>query len=231
MENLDPPKDLAEDIAAIHSLLDEAIGDGNDVVVVAHSWGGIVAGSALAGYSVKEREASSQKGGVVRALYIAAFIVDQGVSLLDCVGGDAPPWSRVEVSEPAKHDGFPSASSNRFTDALRLKGRYIYSVGSPFYEDLPDQEQQVLKDALRPHAWDTFRKGATAASWLKIPTSYLLCEKDQAIPGFAQEATVKNAEAKGGVIEVTRLASSHSPFLSRLDETVDWFREVAGGSW
>lgn len=61
-----PPKDLNADIATVRSTVDEAIGSGNDVVVIPHSWAGIVVGSALTGYSKKEREAKGEKGGVVR---------------------------------------------------------------------------------------------------------------------------------------------------------------------
>ena len=61
-----PPEDLNADIATVRSTVDEAIGSGNDVVVIPHSWAGIVVGSALTGYSKKEREAKGEKGGVVR---------------------------------------------------------------------------------------------------------------------------------------------------------------------
>lgn len=37
-----PPEDFSEDIAAVQDLVTKAIGDGNDVVVVPHSWSGIV---------------------------------------------------------------------------------------------------------------------------------------------------------------------------------------------
>ena len=90
--NPKPPTDLSEDIAAAKSLVEEAIGDGNDVVVIPHSWAGIVAGSALDGMGKKEREAEGKKGGVVRAGYIAAFMVDKGVGLIDCIPGPADWW-------------------------------------------------------------------------------------------------------------------------------------------
>ena len=95
--NPNPPKDLSEDIAAIRGLVEEAIGEGNEVVVVPHSWGGIVAGSALIGLGKEERQAEDKKGGVVRTAYIAAFIVPEGVSLMDVLQHQIPPWWNVEV--------------------------------------------------------------------------------------------------------------------------------------
>lgn len=92
-----PPKDLSEDIAALQAMVDKAIGDSNDVFVICHSWGGMVAGSALMGYSKTERARSGKEGGVVRVGYLAAFMVSQGVSLKDAVGGEWPDWFNVQV--------------------------------------------------------------------------------------------------------------------------------------
>jgi len=69
---------------------------------------------------------------------------------------------------------------------------------------------------------------ATAESWLEIPTHYLLCEDDLAIPAFAQEMMTGMVRDKGGEIEVERIKSSHSPFLSQPYKVVEWLRRVAG---
>jgi pimeloyl-ACP methyl ester carboxylesterase len=93
----DPPTDLSTDIAALRSTVEEAIGTRNDVVVICHSWGGMVTGSGLTGLSKQEREAEGKKGGVVRVGYMAAFIVDEGVCLMDVIGGKDPSWFDVKV--------------------------------------------------------------------------------------------------------------------------------------
>jgi pimeloyl-ACP methyl ester carboxylesterase len=92
-----PPKDLSEDIAALQSLVEEAIGTGNDVIVICHSWGGTVTGSGLVGLSKQERAAEGKPGGVVRTGYMSAFMIPEGVSLSDAVGSDPPPWYDVQV--------------------------------------------------------------------------------------------------------------------------------------
>jgi alpha-beta hydrolase superfamily lysophospholipase len=96
--SLDPPKDLSQDIAAVRELLAEATETDNDVVVICHSWGGIVSGSALVGWSKAEREAAGKQGGVVRAGYIAAMMLDEGVSMADTLPpGGHPPWAEQTV--------------------------------------------------------------------------------------------------------------------------------------
>lgn len=68
----------------------------------------------------------------------------------------------------------------------------------------------------------------TVASWKQIPTHYLMCEDDLAIPLAGQEAMTDTVKSRGGDISIQRLKSSHSPFLSHVDETVAWIKKVAG---
>lgn len=98
--NPNPPKDLSEDIAAIRELVTKAIDKGNDVIVVPHSWSGIVVGSALVGMGKKQREAKGEKGGVVAMGYMCAFIVPEGVSLLNAANNEIPPWYQPKVFCP-----------------------------------------------------------------------------------------------------------------------------------
>lgn len=89
----DPPKDLSADVEAARALVVQAIGSGADVVVVCHSWSGVVTGAALSGLSKKERQQKGEEGGVIACGYMCAFIVDEGVSLADSTkGGPAPTW-------------------------------------------------------------------------------------------------------------------------------------------
>jgi hypothetical protein len=97
----DPPTDLTKDVAAVRELVIKAIGDGNDVVVVPHSWAGVVAGSALSGLGKVEREAKGEKGGVVRIAFMCSFIAPIGVGLLDAVEGQLPDWWYADVCNPS----------------------------------------------------------------------------------------------------------------------------------
>jgi hypothetical protein len=81
---------------------------------------------------------------------------------------------------------------------------------------------------LKPHSNATKRTGASSAAWKTIPSSYLICEDDRAIPVFIQEAMVKACQDAGASMETERVFSSHSPFLSKPDETVGFLRRAAG---
>ncbi|CAN9225221.1 unnamed protein product [Alternaria alternata] len=203
--NPDPPADLTEDIAIVRALVLNAIGDsGNDVVVLAHSWGGIIAGCALVGLGKKEREAQGLSGGVMRTGYMAAYILDEGICLQDAIHHFIPEW--VDVQEP-----------------------YVYAkVANIFYGDLPEDEGQYWFEQIKSQAVASFYAPATGAAWKEIPTNYLLCEDDECVPPQVQEGMVNGVKEAAGEIEVTRLKSGHSPFLSRAEETVVWVQRVAG---
>jgi pimeloyl-ACP methyl ester carboxylesterase len=69
-------------------LLDE----GKDIVVIAHSYGGVVGGAAAAGLSKIERLAQGKSSGILGLLYIVGNIVGDGQSLLQAIGGTYPPF-------------------------------------------------------------------------------------------------------------------------------------------
>ena len=74
------------------------IDSGHDVVMVVHSWAGLPVSSALDGLSKRERVSGGKENGVVRMIYISAFLPPVGVSLLDALSGKQPDWWRVEAS-------------------------------------------------------------------------------------------------------------------------------------
>ena len=93
-----PVKSLQPDIAAIHGAVFKEIQEnGNDVMMVPHSWSGTVVSGALDGLSKAERERKGEKGGVVKLAYITAFVPPEGVSLLDAYGSP-PDWYDVKLS-------------------------------------------------------------------------------------------------------------------------------------
>lgn len=82
-----PLTGLTEDIAAIQAVIKPLVEAGKDIVVVAHSAGGVSGGGAVIGLDVKTRKAAGQSGGVSKVIYLAAFLITKGTSLLDLLGG------------------------------------------------------------------------------------------------------------------------------------------------
>lgn len=89
--------DLQLDISAVRTLVECEADAGRDIVIVLHSWAGFPVNSALDGLSKKVREKEGKEGGVVKLVFIAAFIPEPGESLLDAFGGAAD-WFVRDVS-------------------------------------------------------------------------------------------------------------------------------------
>lgn len=87
--------------------------------------------------------------------------------------------------------------------------------------------------ALKPHVLATFMQEVTYAAWQHIPSLYLLCDGDLAVPAFIQEAMVAQKEGwlegKDGW-KVVRLDAGHSPFLAYPEKVASILVDVASGA-
>lgn len=97
-----------------------------------------------------------------------------------------------------------------------------------FYHDLVPDQAEYWASKLQPHSYATKFIGTSSSSWKIIPSSYLICEDDHAIPVFVQEAMVKACQDAGADMVTERVFSSHSPFLPKPNETVEFLRRAAG---
>lgn len=91
-------KDLNPDIEQVRKTITEIAEKGQEVMLIAHSWSGIVASGAVEGLSKKEREARSQRGGIVKVVFLCAFVPPENVTLIEAFGGTEPDWYDVKVS-------------------------------------------------------------------------------------------------------------------------------------
>ncbi|KAL4961313.1 alpha/beta hydrolase [Aspergillus stella-maris] len=193
---------LDEDITALRALINPEVAEGREVVVLAHSWAGIPVGSGLEGL-IKTEEG---KGGVVKLLYVAAFLVEEGKTLVQTFGGEAP-WY---IKDIPNNTVLPN-------DPVNL-----------FFHDVPAGSEWASK--LNPTSWATTIAPATGAAYLDIPTSYLICEEDRALPLFLQDMMIEMARSNGAAIGTEKVKMGHSPWLVEGgDEVVGaWVRREAG---
>ena len=69
----------------------------SEIVLVMHSYGGVVGSSAAKGFWRKERKEKGKDGGIIHLVYIAAIVLDEGISLKAGLGGELPPWVKIHV--------------------------------------------------------------------------------------------------------------------------------------
>lgn len=107
--DLDAPlASLVDDVETVRKVVIPLVDEGKEVVLVGHSSGGISMSGATEGLDVASRKAEGKQGGVARCIFLAAFVLPKGQSLLGVLGGQPFPWMVIEVSA---HSRFLSAHS------------------------------------------------------------------------------------------------------------------------
>lgn len=202
LASVGPPKhvmDHGPDIAEVQKSIEKALSEGQKIVVLGHSYGGIIVSSAVKGYDYKSRQAAGEKGGVTHLFYCCSFVIPEGKSLIEAFGGNDLPW--FNISE----------------DKLEVNPDTPEKI---FYNDLPESMYDDLKSQLKPMSYQPFHAKLAYAGWAHIPSTYLYCKQDNAIPTFVQEMMVNDFAGGAGVkIRTETVDASHSPFLSMPKET------------
>ena len=89
-----------EDTAVVRNALEPLIvSDGKPVILVMHSYGGIAGTNAVSGLEMAARVKKGEKGGIVHCLFIAAFLVPKGLSLIGMFP-EPPPYLAPDVGPP-----------------------------------------------------------------------------------------------------------------------------------
>lgn len=95
-----PVPGLREDCEAVAETLNRRADEGEEIILLCHSYGGVVGSCAVEGQDVAYRKHKlGKKGGVVLVIYMAAFMLKKGVSLLDALGGEPAEWMDVQASQ------------------------------------------------------------------------------------------------------------------------------------
>lgn len=202
-----PIDSFAPDVDAIRAKLAPLVEAGADVVVVAHSYGSMPTNEAIKGLTKADRKAAGQQGGVAHYVFCSAFITPVGVSLMDALQGKDLPW--FIVSEDKK----------------------IVNPENPrkiFYGDLDDEAAARAIEKLLPFSYQTYFSKTKYAAYVDVPSTFIFCTEDQAIPLAVQEMMVAGAEQQGAKFGRTTIeGASHSPMLSRPGEVFEAIKKVA----
>jgi pimeloyl-ACP methyl ester carboxylesterase len=204
------PATFEDDCEAVRSVVLREL-DSADVLVVAHSYGGVPSSNSLQGLSPSARAASNHTTSVTGIAYICAAALPTGITFLQAIGGQP-----LQIHDLRANDGFARVGE---------PGPEFY-----FYNDLPGDEAKHWASLLGLHSWKTATDGIVEfEAHAEIPAHYLYCTRDQALELAAQKMMVQQAEARSGrAFRTEELESSHSPFLSMPGKTGEFIRRSAG---
>ncbi len=139
---------LQEDAAATTALLDD---NGGPVILVAHSYGGMVASQA------------GEHPAVQALVYISSFLPAAGEDLASLSRGPRP----VPV---IPHENGSVSVDDR--DASAFDARFLHDVSDP---DLV----RGARERLCAQSGAVFSAATTTAAWERIPSTYLVCAEER----------------------------------------------------
>lgn len=193
-------RDLSDDSRAIETEAKRlVIDEGKNVMVVMHSYGGLVGSNAIPeDLSLQSRRRAGFTGGISSLFYFATFVLDQGQSVLGTFG------------ESPNNDVKPNG---RFT---------MKETASTIYHDLPPEEARHWASKIIDQSYAVQTTPISRTAYRYIPSTYVVAEDDHALPVQYQEMFAATTGS-----EVKKIQSGHSPQLSKTEELADLIEEVA----
>jgi len=161
-------------------------------VVMGHSYGGVVISAACSGAA-----------NVAHLVYLCAFQLTEDETTLTITTAYPGP-----IAEAVRIEG-----DGRVIDPDHLE--------SLFYGDCSAADIELARRSLRPMPARPAPVGPYRPAWRDIPSTYVICEADRAIPPDAQRMMARRAG------DVRTWPTSHSPFLSRPELVVDLLTDLA----
>ncbi|GAB1208297.1 hypothetical protein APSETT445_007041 [Aspergillus pseudonomiae] len=210
-----------QDAQAVREVIMKSLDSGNDVILVAHSFGGVAMSEAVKGLGKKACEEQGLKGGVVRLIYMCAMALPEGQTH---VGQIQPQTPEEEELERQRQELQEKYGGMRFTEdgAMLLDKEVIRDV---FYNRCDPKDVDEAVDLLGSFPTGPLTVPVTYTAYREIPSTYIVCENDKALPVSYQERMIAQGD---GVFHVERCQEGHSPFLSNPTFIVDCIRRAAG---
>lgn len=151
----------------------------------------------------KEVNPEDKSGYIIGFAMIATGFAATGMSFLAPFGGVAPPFFTLNPS------GF---------SILALDPRDF------FYHDLSDEEAKYRVGKLEKQSSLALTDGGehVYSGWKDVPCWFLATIEDRGLPIEMQRMITQVAKNDGAEVTVREVQSSHSPFFSKPEETVQF---------
>ncbi len=151
---------LADDVASLRRTL----ADGADTVVVAHSYGGIVAAEGLTGVE-----------GVRHLVLVSSYLPEAGESLSSFGDGTPAPFLDVDPD----------------TGTFGVRPDALVET---FLQDCPPDVGDEARHHLARQSVSVIGAPVTDPGWRAVPTTYLVCTDDRGTPAAAQRRYAARAD-------------------------------------
>lgn len=203
---LPEPGTMYDDAAVIAREINQLVEQGKEVVVLAHSYGGMPASQSIQG--LVKREGSEHAGGVVQLAYMTAVVPPEGKSSVDVLANG--PSMDISVDEKGWMSLVDTAA-----------------VAAAAFSDVPPDEGMTWAQQFTHHSAASMANPLTYAGYKDVPVAYLLCTEDLVIPAEVQQKMIDTIASEGGQeVDVTRIATGHVSVTSAPELVVDWILRI-----
>jgi pimeloyl-ACP methyl ester carboxylesterase len=175
-----PTTSLADDVAAVNRALESISGP---VVLVGHSWGGVVITEA----GINEK--------VQALVYVSAFAPSAGQSVNDLFAGYPQPEWFGEVS--ADSGGFLKISTE--------------GIGEYFAQDLTEEEKSVVAAVQTPFAASSNANKVSKAAWEEKPSWFVVSANDRIIYPELERKMAEKIGAKTTEVSASHVSMLANP--------------------
>jgi pimeloyl-ACP methyl ester carboxylesterase len=186
---------MFQDAAAISAAIDRA---GGPVVLVGHSYGGVPVTQA------------GDHPAVERIVYVAAFALDAGESVIASMGGTLPEVFGI---------------ANDQVTMGRTRDERVDLIAADMPPGVPREASEQLADLFRPQSLPSFSDELSSVAWRVKPATYILTENDGVVSPALQESIAVRSGA-----EIIRIPHGHAPFQEDPAGFADLLERVAAFS-
>lgn len=200
-----PLRGLADDARYLDDFLGRLTGP---VVLVGHSYGGAVISAAATG---NER---------VKALvYFSGWMPDEGESIAQVyeAHGEGSLVGPALMPQP-----FTAADGSEAGQDLYLDLGQFHAA---FAADVDRDTSDVMAATQRPWSGAGFYEPSGAFAWKTVPSWYLLCTEDKAIPAATQRFMAERAHAR-----IREVPASHVSVVSQPEAATELILEAAAAA-
>jgi len=194
---------FSADVTTVRHLISSLADASTDVVLLMHSYGGAVGSSAITDLSSKQRAQQGLSGGVVHLLYLSAYILPVGGSVVGIVkeAGYWHLWDQVLDVGP--------------DDSTFPKDPKILLFGG-----LAEEKQELAVNVLVRFPAEPFEVEVTQTPWVDIPSTYVYTDQDYAVPLVYQDIMMKRVREAGVEVREERFDCGHGVFLTHTENVV-----------
>ncbi|KAI2712108.1 hypothetical protein CBS147332_5744 [Penicillium roqueforti] len=210
-----------EDAQAVRQVIMSKLDAGKDVIVLAHSFGGVAMSEAAKGLGKKDRVAQGLKGGIIKLVYMCAMALPKGQTHIGQLVPQTPEEEEMERQRKEMEEKLGGLDVSP-DGAISLPKDRIHLV---FYNRCEQKDIERAVELLGTFPAGPLTVPATYTAYREIPSTYIVCKNDQALREPFQRRMIAQGE---GCFEVEECDEGHSPFMSNPGFIVDCIRRAAG---